>query len=107
MISSVYIPSAENIAKECQITRQQQDEYAAMSQERVEEARKAGKFTAEIVPVTINDRKGSVMIDQDEFPRPETNVAALSKLRPAFLPVTIEPWIIIFNTLFMIAIFFF
>ncbi len=78
---------AENVAKQCQISRQQQDEYAVQSQQRTEEARKAKKFEAEIVPVTVKDRKGEIVVNEDEFPRPETSLATLSKLRPAFATV--------------------
>lgn len=80
---------AENVAKECQISREQQDEYALQSQSRVDEAQKAGKFHDEIVPVIVKDRKGDLSIDQDEFPRPETSLVSLAKLRPAFIPVGI------------------
>ncbi|XP_046636965.1 acetyl-CoA acetyltransferase, cytosolic-like isoform X2 [Daphnia pulicaria] len=76
--------TAENVAKQCQISRQQQDEYAVQSQQRTEEARKAKKFETEIVPVTVKDRKGEIVVNEDEFPRPETSLATLSKLRPAF-----------------------
>ena len=79
--------SAENIAKQCQISRQQQDEYAVQSQQRTEEARKAQKYQAEIVSVTVKDRKGEIVVNEDEFPRPETSLASLSKLRPAFATV--------------------
>ncbi len=80
---------AENVAKECQISRQQQDEYAMQSQQRTEEARRSNKYEAEIVPVTVKDRKGETVVSEDEFPRPETTVASLSKLRPAFSTVCI------------------
>ena len=78
---------AENVAKQCQISRLQQDEYAVQSQQRTEEARKAKKYEAEIVPVTVKDRKGEIVVNEDEFPRPETSLATLSKLRPAFATV--------------------
>lgn len=78
---------AENVAKQCQISRQQQDEYSVQSQQRTEEARKAKKFETEIVPVTVKDRKGEIVVNEDEFPRPETSLATLSKLRPAFATV--------------------
>lgn len=78
---------AENIAKECLITRQQQDDYAVMSQQRVDDARKKGKFLAEITPVIVKDRKGDKIMDCDEFPRPDTSVSSLAKLRPAFSDV--------------------
>lgn len=86
-LTCYFIHSAENVAKECQISRQQQDEYAVQSQQRAEEARKASKYQAEIVPIIVKDRKGDVVVDRDEFPRPETSLASLSKLRPAFATV--------------------
>ncbi|KZS12505.1 acetyl-CoA acetyltransferase, cytosolic isoform X1 [Daphnia magna] len=76
--------TAENIAKQYQISRQQQDEYAVQSQQRTEEAKKANRYQAEIVPVTVKDRKGDIIVKDDEFPRPDTSLASLSKLRPAF-----------------------
>ena len=78
---------AENVAKEYNISREQQDEYAVQSQQRAEEARKANKYQAEIVPVTVKDRKGEIVVNADEFPKPDTSVASLSKLRPAFTNV--------------------
>jgi len=78
--------TAENVAKEFSISRQQQDEYAVESQLKTEEAQKNNKFSQEIVPVTVKDRKGNIVIDQDEFPRPGTSLTSLSKLRPAFNP---------------------
>lgn len=81
---------AENVAKECQISRQQQDEYAVESQRRTQEAIKADKFQKEIVPITVKDRKGQIVIDRDEFPKSETSLASLSKLRPAFVTVIIS-----------------
>lgn len=80
---------AENVAKQNEITRQEQDSYAAQSQQRAGEAIKSGKFQSEIVPVTVKERKGDVIVDQDEFPRPETTVNGLSKLRPAFVSVNL------------------
>src|SRR6187431_3744629 len=76
--------TAENVAKQWQITRQQQDEFAVKSQNKAESAQKAGRFKDEIVPVTVKTRKGEVVVDTDEFPRHGTTVEALSKLRPAF-----------------------
>lgn len=80
--------AAENIAKQYQISRQQQDEYAVQSQQRTEEAKKANRYQAEIVPVTVKDRKGDIIVKDDEFPRPDTSLASLSKLRPAFATVS-------------------
>jgi acetyl-CoA C-acetyltransferase len=76
--------TAENVAKQWQITRQQQDEFAVASQNKAEAAQKAGKFKDEIVPVTIKGRKGDVIVDSDEYPRHGTTLDAVSKLRPAF-----------------------
>jgi acetyl-CoA C-acetyltransferase len=76
--------TAENVAKQWQITRQMQDEFAAASQNKAEAAMKAGKFKDEITPVTIKTRKGDTVVDTDEFPKAGVTVEALSKLRPAF-----------------------
>ena len=76
--------TAENVAKQWQITRQQQDEFAVASQNKAEAAQKAGKFKDEIVPVTIKSRKGDVVVDSDEYPRHGTTLDAVAKLRPAF-----------------------
>jgi acetyl-CoA C-acetyltransferase len=76
--------TAENVAKQWQITRQQQDEFAVKSQNKAEAAMKAGKFKDEIVPVTIKSRKGDVVVDTDEYPKAGVTMDALSKLRPAF-----------------------
>jgi acetyl-CoA C-acetyltransferase len=76
--------TAENVAKQWQITRQQQDEFAVKSQNKAEAAQKAGRFKDEIVPVTIKSRKGDVVVDNDEYPRHGTTLDAVAKLRPAF-----------------------
>ena len=76
--------TAENVAQKWQITREQQDQFAAASQQKAEAAQKAGKFKDEIVPVTIKTRKGDVLVDSDEYPKHGTTVEALAKLRPAF-----------------------
>jgi len=76
--------TAENVAQKWQITREQQDQFAAASQQKAEAAQKAGNFKAEIVGVTIKDRKGDKVIDGDEHPRHGTTVEALAKMRPAF-----------------------
>jgi acetyl-CoA C-acetyltransferase len=76
--------TAENVAKQWQITRQQQDEFAVKSQNKAEAAQKAGKFKDEIVSVTIKSRKGDVVVDTDEYPKQGVTIEALSKLRPAF-----------------------
>ena len=76
--------TAENVATKYQITREQQDAFAAESQRRAGEAMKAGRFADEIAPVTVKGRKGDVIVSQDEYPRPETTQDVLAKLRPAF-----------------------
>jgi acetyl-CoA C-acetyltransferase len=76
--------TAENVAKQYQITRQQQDEFAVASQNKTEAAQKAGKFKDEIVPVTIKSRKGDLMVNADEYPKPGVTLDSISKLRPAF-----------------------
>ena len=77
--------TAENVAQKWQITREEQDSFAAASQQKAEAAQKAGKFKDEIVPVTIKTRKGDVVVDTDEYPRHGTTMDTLSKLRPAFV----------------------
>jgi acetyl-CoA C-acetyltransferase len=76
--------TAENVAQKWQLTREEQDAFAAASQRKAGEAQKAGRFKDEIVPVTVKTRKGEVVVDQDEHPKPETTADALAKLRPAF-----------------------
>jgi acetyl-CoA C-acetyltransferase len=76
--------TAENVAKQWQITRQQQDEFAVKSQNKAEAAQKAGKFKDEITPITIKSRKGDVVVDSDEYPRHGTTLETVGKLRPAF-----------------------
>jgi len=76
--------TAENVAKQWQITRQQQDEFAVASQNKAEAAMKAGKFKDEIAPVTIKGRKGDTVVDTDEYPKAGVTLDGISKLRPAF-----------------------
>lgn len=76
--------TAENIAQKYQITRDDQDNFAASSQQKAEKAINEGKFKAEIVPVTIKGRKGDTVIEADEFPRAGVTAEGLSGLRPAF-----------------------
>jgi acetyl-CoA C-acetyltransferase len=75
--------TAENIAKQFSISREDQDALALASQEKAAAAIAAGKFVAEIVPVTIQDRKGDIVIDKDEHPR-ATTLEKLAALKPAF-----------------------
>jgi acetyl-CoA C-acetyltransferase len=77
--------TAENVAQKWQITRPEQDAFAAGSQQKAEAAQKAGRFKDEIVPVTITGRKGDVIVDADEYPKAGTTAEQLAKLRPAFL----------------------
>ena len=76
--------TAENVAEKWQITREQQDAFAAGSQQKAEAAVKGGRFKDEIAPVTIKTRKGDIVVDTDEYPRFGTTVETLAKLRPAF-----------------------
>src|SRR5579864_3168202 len=76
--------TAENVAKQYQITRAQQDEFAVSSQNKAEAAQKSGRFKDEIVPVTIKTRKGDTVVDTDEYPKHGTTIETLAKLRPAF-----------------------
>jgi acetyl-CoA C-acetyltransferase len=77
--------TAENVAQKWQITRADQDAFAAASQQKAEAAQKSGRFKDEIVPVTIASRKGDIIVDTDEHPRHGTTVETLSKLRASFL----------------------
>jgi len=76
--------TADNVARQWQITRQQQDEFAVASQNKAEAAQKAGRFKNEIVPVTVKARKGDIVVETDEFPKHGTTIDGISKLRPAF-----------------------
>ncbi len=76
--------TAENVATKFQITRQQQDEFAAASQSKASQAQKSGKFKDEITPVTIKGRKGDTVVVDDEYIRHDTSVDMMAKLRPAF-----------------------
>ncbi len=76
--------TAENVAEKWQITREEQDAFAAASQQKTEAAQGAGRFNDEIAPVTIATRKGDTVVDSDEYPRAGTTAETLAKLRPAF-----------------------
>jgi acetyl-CoA C-acetyltransferase len=76
--------TAENVAEKYKISREEQDAFAAASQNKAEAAIKEGRFKDEIVPVVIPSKKGDVVFDTDEFPRAGVTVEALAKLRPAF-----------------------
>jgi acetyl-CoA C-acetyltransferase len=77
--------TAENVAKEWQITREQQDQFAVASQNKAEAARKAGRFKDEIAPVSIKEKKGEKVIDTDEYIRDGVTYDSIKDLRPAFL----------------------
>nr|WP_319388116.1 acetyl-CoA C-acetyltransferase [uncultured Cohaesibacter sp.] len=77
--------TAENVAEQWEITREMQDALALRSQNKAEEALNAGRFADEIVPFTVNTRKGDIIVDKDEFIRPGTTIENLQKLRPAFI----------------------
>src|SRR5947209_2948026 len=96
----VYIPmgmTAENVAERCQVTREQQDEWAVISQNRAVDARDSGHFDPEIVPVPVpahteTDKEGNeieladTLVSKDDGPRPGTTIEVLAKLKPAFRP---------------------
>jgi acetyl-CoA C-acetyltransferase len=78
--------TAENLVEKYQITREEQDKFAQMSQQRMKIAMEEGRFDEQIVPITIPVKKGEpFVIKSDEHPRPQTTFGALSKLQPAFL----------------------
>jgi len=74
----------EDLVKKFDISREEQDRWAARSHQRFSEAQAAGKFESEIVPVEMKTRKGAVTFDRDEQNRPDTTIETLAKLRPAF-----------------------
>jgi acetyl-CoA C-acetyltransferase len=76
--------TAENVARQWQITREEQDKFATASQNKAEAAKKAGKFKDEIVPVTIKTRKGETVVAEDEYIREGAKIEDAAKLRPAF-----------------------
>src|ERR1700733_3060235 len=76
--------TAENVAKQFEISRRDQDEFAAASQQKAEAAQKAGRFKSEIAPIEIVTRKGTITFDTDEYIRPGTTAAALAELKAAF-----------------------
>jgi acetyl-CoA C-acetyltransferase len=76
--------TAENVAQRWQITREQQDEFSVLSQQKAEAAQKTGRFKDEIVPVKIASRRGETIVDTDEHPKHGTTFEVLSGLRPAF-----------------------
>ena len=78
--------TAENVARQWQISREEQDKFAVASQNKAEAARKAGKFKEEIAPVTIKGRKGETVVDTDEYIKDGVTLDSVAKLRPAFDP---------------------
>ena len=76
--------TAENVAEQWGLTREMLDEFAACSQQKCEKAVAEGKFKDEIVPVEVKGKKGSVIVDIDEGPRPGTTAETLARLKPAF-----------------------
>lgn len=78
--------TAENVAEKYGITREMQDEFAALSQQKCEKAQEQGKFTEEIVPVPVKVKKETVLFDRDEGPRAGVTVAGIAKMKPAFKP---------------------
>ncbi len=76
--------TAENVAEQWQISRDQQDEFALASQNKAEAAQKAGKFDDEVIPFTIKTRKGDIIVDKDEYIRHGASIEAMQKMRPAF-----------------------
>jgi acetyl-CoA C-acetyltransferase len=76
------LETAENLRREYQISREEQDEYAVRSHQRAAAAAESGKFADEIVPITVTSRKSETVVDRDEHIRPDSNVETLAKLRP-------------------------
>ena len=76
--------TAENVARQFQLTRDDQDQFAVASQNKAEAAQKAGRFKDEIVPFTVKTRKGDIVVDQDEYIRAGATLDSMTKLRPAF-----------------------
>ena len=76
--------TAENVAEQWQISREQQDAFAVASQNKAEAAQKAGKFDDEVIPFTVKTRKGDIIVDKDEYIRHGATLEAMQKLRPAF-----------------------
>jgi acetyl-CoA C-acetyltransferase len=76
--------TAENVARQWQITREEQDAFALASQHKAEKAQAEGRFKDEIIPVTVPSRKGDVLVKDDEYPRKGATMEALAGLKPAF-----------------------
>ena len=80
--------TAENVAQQCQITREEQDKFAVASQNKAEAAQKAGKFKDEIVPVTIKARKGDVVVADDEYIKDGVTLGEHRQAAPGLRPRT-------------------
>lgn len=78
--------TAENVAEQFSVTREQQDRFALASHQKAVAAQQAGAFDAEITPVTVTSRKGDIVVAADEGPRPDTDLTKLGKLKAAFKP---------------------
>ncbi|WMT86124.1 acetyl-CoA C-acetyltransferase [Pelagibacterium sp. 26DY04] len=76
--------TAENVARQCGLTREEQDQFAHRSQQRASAAQRAGRFADEIVPITISGRRGETVVTEDEFIRHDANLESMGRLRPAF-----------------------
>ncbi|HEY6122503.1 MAG TPA: thiolase family protein, partial [Pyrinomonadaceae bacterium] len=76
--------TAENLARKYEIPRDEQDAYALRSQQEAKRALDAGYLAQEIVPVEVTTRKGTVLVEHDDHPRPETTLEGLARLKPAF-----------------------
>lgn len=87
MLLIVFWFAGENIAQTFNITREEQDAYAAESQQKAEAAIAKGHFDKEIIPVTVPSRKEPIVVSKDEFPKAGTTALGLSKLKPVFLKV--------------------
>ncbi len=77
--------TAENLAKKYEISREEQDEFALLSHQRAATAQSSGRFAEEIVAVEVKSKRGSTLVKLDEHIRPDTSLAGLAKLRPAFV----------------------
>lgn len=76
--------TAENVAKQYNISRADQDAFAYASQQKASKAKQQGAFASQIAPVTVTDRKGDIIVTEDEFPKADTSLEGLAKLRPVF-----------------------
>ncbi len=76
--------TAENVARQWQLSRDEQDQFAVASQNKAEAAQKAGRFKDEITPVTVKNRKGDIVVSDDEYIRHGATIEAMAKLKPAF-----------------------